>query len=380
MGRIKIGVIGTGIIGKSHLENYSKIPEVELAALCDVCPETLAGAAERFGVKDTYADFRDLLKRDDITAVDVCVHNNLHAPITIAALKAGKHVYCEKPMAGSYKDALAMREAAARLGLKLHIQLATLYSRENWIAKDIIDKGWLGRIYHARSVGYRRRGRPYVDGYATKEFVNSKYSAGGALFDMGVYHISQILFLAGLPEVERVTGRTYQENPMDAKRREISGYDVEELGLGFVNFAGGMSLDILEAWSINVNPFDGSFIVGSEGGVRLEPLSFHKSDGDLAMDTKFDVGIYDYRSRMLRDHYDAYKSSQGHWAAALAGEVPLLDTSGTALQTALISEGIFMSQKLGREVTAAEIKAGSASRSMTRQDVGGGKVIEYEAI
>ena len=94
--------------------------------------------------------------------------------MTIAALKAGKHVYCEKPIAGSYADGLAMVETAKSLGRRLHIQIANLYSRESKAAKTIIDEGGLGHIYHARSMGFRRRGRPFVDGYATPAFVKRR--------------------------------------------------------------------------------------------------------------------------------------------------------------------------------------------------------------
>jgi predicted dehydrogenase len=127
--------------------------------------------------------------------VDVCVHNNLHAPLTIAALKAGKHVYCEKPIAGAYADGLAMRDTAREVGRMLNIQLATLFSKETRIAKRLIEDGQLGNIYHARSSGFRRRGRPFVDGYGSHNFVRKPISGGGAMYDMAVYHIAQLLYL-----------------------------------------------------------------------------------------------------------------------------------------------------------------------------------------
>ena len=180
--------------------------------------------------------------------------------MTIEALKAGKDVYCEKPIVGSYADGRAMVETAKSLGRKLHIQIANLYSRETKAAKTIIDEGGLGHIYHARSVGFRRRGRPFVDGYATPAFVKKEVAGGGALFDMGVYHISEILYLIGAPKVERISGKVYQETPMDERRRAQSGYNVEELGLGFVRFEGGLTLDILEAWAMHLDRMDGSVV------------------------------------------------------------------------------------------------------------------------
>jgi predicted dehydrogenase len=96
---IRIGIIGIGQIGKHHLETYQKVPGARVVALADINAPELARVAAAHGIKDTYADFRKLLAREDIQAVDVCLHNNLHMPVTKAALEAGKHVYCEKPMA-----------------------------------------------------------------------------------------------------------------------------------------------------------------------------------------------------------------------------------------------------------------------------------------
>jgi predicted dehydrogenase len=295
------------------------------------------------------------LKLDDVDAVDVCLHNNLHRPATVAALEAGKHVYCEKPMAGSYRDAAAMLAAAHRYEKKLHIQLGTLYRNETRVAKELIDMGELGDVYHARSKGHRRRGRPYVDGYGSAGFVQKKHAAGGALYDMGVYHIAQLVYLMGNPEVERVVGRTYQKIAMDERRRQRSGYDVEELGLGFVIFKNGLSLDIIESWALHVDDLGGSVVLGSRGGVRLNPFGFFRAFGLLDMNGTVDLAGARYRWDNLTETGPYYASSQVHWIAALQGKVELLPTADIALTTMLISEGIYLSQELGREVRAEEI-------------------------
>lgn len=362
--RIRIGFVGVGQIAKSHLTRYAEIEGAEVVAAADIDAAELARVAERFKIPQTYASFRDLLQRDDIDAVDVCLHNNLHAPVTIAALEAGKHVYCEKPIAGSYVDGKAMVDAAARCGRRLSIQLATLFRKETKVARHLIEAGRLGYIYHARSTGFRRRGRPYVDGYGTANFVKKEIASGGALFDMGVYHIANLLYLLGTPAVERVTGKLYQETGMDAGRRSSSGYNVEELGLGFVRFAGGITLDLIEAWAIHLNPFEGSYIVGSDGGIRLDPFSFHTTLDDVEMDATFDLNGVDSRWHRLRPDEEAYDSPQHHWIAALQGRVELVPTAEIALQTMLISEGICLSDRLGREVTLQEIEAKSVSTAL----------------
>ena len=364
----RIGMIGVGQIGKRHLKYYRDVPGAQIVAVADINEDRAQEIADRFEIPDAYANAEAILERDDIEAVDVCLHNNLHLHYTAAALDAGKHVYCEKPMAGAYCDAARMLEKARETGLKLSIQLASLFSKETKAAKALIDGGHLGSLYHARSTGYRRRGRPYVDGYATKQFVQKAIAAGGALYDMGVYHIANMLYLLGNPAVLTISGKTYQETEMDAKRKADSGYDVEELGVGLVRLDNGVTLDIIEAWAIHLDPFEGSFVVGSRGGVRLEPFGYFHNVGDLEMDCRADLDSFDWRMHRVREFGDVYDSPQHHWIAALQERVDLLPTAEIALNTMLISEGVYLSSRLGREVTADEVKASSESTALDRRN------------
>src|SRR6266508_4657882 len=199
---IRIGLIGAGQRAQQHLEDYQGVVGAEILAIADINEALAQRVAAQFKIPNVHTDYQDLLQRDDIEAVDICLHNNLHRPVAIAAMEAGKHVYCEKPMAGSYADARIMYDTAQALGRKLSIQLFTLFKAETRAAKLLIDDGYLGELYHARSTGFRRRGRPYVDGYGTATFVQKRHAAGGALYDMGVYHIAGLLYLLGNPSVE----------------------------------------------------------------------------------------------------------------------------------------------------------------------------------
>lgn len=362
--KTRVGVIGVGQIGKHHLSNYSKMEHVEVVAVADVAEAEANRVAAMHGIPNVYTDFRKLLERDDIVAVDVCLHNNFHRPMTVAALEAGKHVFCEKPMAGAYADAEAMLEASKRTGKMLSIQNQEYFANHTKAAKSLIDGGHLGKLYHARSVGHRRRGRPYVDGYGSPAFVQKETATGGALYDMGVYHISTMLYLLGNPQVLRIAGKTYQEMPMDARRREKSGYSVEELGLGFVRLADNMTLDIIEAWAIHLDELGGSVVVGSDGGVRLNPFGFFRSVGDLDLDSTANLDRFSYRLHNVQEQGDVYDSPQHHWIAAVEGRVELLPTAEIALNCMLISEGIYRSGELGREVTAEEVREMSKSTAV----------------
>ena len=383
MKEIRVGIIGCGIIANAHARKYGEIPGVKIVAACDINAGKLDGFCEKYKIENKYADFRELLKRDDMDAVDVCVHNNLHAPVTVRVLEAGFHCYCEKPMAGAYADALLMYDRARECGKHLHIQLATLYSPQADCAKKFIDDGNLGHIYHARSYGYRRRGRPFVDGYATKEFDSRYWAAGGALYDMGVYYISQLLYLLNNPKVARISGQVYQELDMHEGRRAESGFDVEELGCGFVKFEGGLTMDILESWAIHAGDFPASIIAGSKGGLSISPVNkhdgaieFYNEISGYPVSSTLDVNAEHYRQSMIDPSLNDRGHPQNAWITALRGECAWPVTPDIALNTMLISEGIFKSSASGREVTADEIKKESKSLYIRKQETPFG-YIEY---
>jgi predicted dehydrogenase len=362
--RVRVGVIGVGQIGKRHVEQYSQMDNVEIVAVADLNEAEGQRVAEMYKIPNAYAKFQDLLARNDIQAVDVCLHNNFHRPVTVAALEAGKDVFCEKPMAGTYIDAECMWQTAQATGRKLSIQNQNYFHKETRAARALIDGGHLGKLYHARSTGHRRRGRPYVDGYGSPTFVQKSFSGGGALYDMGVYHISTILYLLGNPAALNISGQVYQETDIDPIRHKQSSYSVEELGVGFVRMEQNITLDIIEAWAIHMNSFEGSFVVGSKGGVRLDPFGFFQSIGDLDLDATTDLGRFIYRRHNVHEEGDIYDGPQQHWIAALQSRVDMIPTAEIALNCMLISEGIFLSGQLGREVTAEEVRALSKSASV----------------
>ncbi len=356
--KVKVGMIGCGQIAKIHLKHYDDIPEAEIVAVCDIREDEARRVAEERGIPHVLTDYHDLLAMDEIDSVDVCLHNRLHAPVTIDALRAGKNVYCEKPMASSYPEALRMLEVARETGRMLAIQFFSLYDPATRAAKKLIDEGKLGRIYYAKARHYRRRGRPFVDGYGTAQFVSSETSAGGALIDMCVYHAARMVYLLGNPDLLTVSGATFQELDMYPDRRASSGYDVEEFGMGFIRFAGGANLFIEEAWAVHQPSGASHQLFGSQGGIQFEPFTFYTTIGDIEFDATADLKDVDWRWHQCVPGTGDHNGSQRHWISAQLGRCKLVDSAGVALKTSMILDGIYLSQKLGREVTADEIAQG----------------------
>jgi predicted dehydrogenase len=366
--KIRVAVIGVGQQGERHVARYTEIPEAELVAVADLDDARGRAIAEQYGVPDVYTDYQDLLARDDIDAVDVVLHNRLHRPVTIEALDAGKNVYVEKPISWTYRDAKAMVDKAEETGRMLHVQLAQIYIPGTRAAKKLIDEGYLGDLYYAKSTHYRRRGRPFVDGYGTASFVNRRTAGGGAMLDVAVYHLSRMLYLLGNPDLRSVSGATFQRvSNMYEDRRRSSGYDVEEFGMGFIRLAGDIVYYMEEAWAIHSDNPDHDYVYGTKGGVRIDPpeqqggqilsapIQYYATIGDIEMDGTMELRQTDWRWQQVDPSVVHYTESQRHWISAQLGIVPLLDTAGIALTTAFITEGIYLSQHLGREVTAQEI-------------------------
>ncbi len=361
---IRIGVVGTGKIGNGHLKRYADIPGARVVAVCDINEAAARAAASEHGVADVYTDYHQMLARPDIQAVDVCLHNQLHRPVSIDAMQAGKDVYCEKPIAATYADGLAMVQAAERTGQRLHVQIGTIFSPAVRVAREMVDAGRLGEIYHGRAYVNLRHSRPFVDGRNTAQFVRKETAGGGALIDWGIYVMCKVLWLMGNPKPTRSTGQTYDKIPMDPARRAEARYDVEEMGCGFVHFDNGATLDVLAAWAMNLDEQNGCAVAGTKGGVMF-PSLVRRDDHDLpprffsAVADPWVTEPLDLEAANARwaeaGLADAYDSPQHHWVRVQQGKVELLPTARIALNMILIAEGVYRSVELGREVTTEEV-------------------------
>ena len=362
--KLGIGIIGVGQIGKKHLETYLSMPGIRVEEIAGKDPLRTKSVADTYHIAKWSTDFHRLLENPKIQAVSVCVHNNLHAPISIEAMRAGKHVLCEKPIAGTYLDGLSMYEASVSCKRHLAIQLSDLFTPETQAALHAIRQGWVGKPYLAHASGFRRRGRPFVDGYGTPSFVQKEKAGGGVLFDLGVYHIANILYLLENPKPGRICGRIYQKTEMDEERRKISQFDVEEIAIGWVSLSGDITLTINESWAIHLDQWESSYISGADGGVRLRPFGLFRSFGDLEINASADLEAFQFRMNHIRGEAEAYLDPIHHFVASIQEKVSPIPTAELALNTMLISEGIYLSQQLDHEVTSQEVISRSTSTSI----------------
>lgn len=192
---IKIGIIGAGSIARyRHLPETQGNPLAMVGAICDRNIERAEEMTAIYGGK-AYADYGDLLADDEIDAVIVAATNTTHAPMTIAALEAGKHVLCEKPMATTLEDARNMMKAAETSKKKLMIAQNQRLEAANIKAKEIIQSGKLGKIYTFRSIfGHPGCEDWAIDGEDTW-FFRKEVTGLGTLGDLAIHKLDLIRWI-----------------------------------------------------------------------------------------------------------------------------------------------------------------------------------------
>ncbi len=269
--KVRIGIIGCGAIAKhTHMHGYSKLNEkAEVVALADPLQSNLRalGALHSVDTQNQYSTYQELLRRDDIDAVSICTPNYLHAPQTIDALRAGKHVLCEKPMATNIEAAKAMVQAAEKTDRLLMVGFTHRYMQHNQTAQQLIKQGAIGKPFMMR-VRFAHDG-PYNSWAATTDwFFRPEQAGGGALLDMGIHALDICRFMLG--DIAQVFGH------VGTFVKDIPVEDSAIVSLAFENDAAGY---IEVGWSSKKGVL-GLEIYGSEGTLIVDyttPIRLHQS-------------------------------------------------------------------------------------------------------
>lgn len=288
--RLRIGLIGSGFMGKAHAFGYSTAArvfdllfELELACLADVTEETAAKAAAALGFARSTADWRSLVADPEIDVVNITAPNALHKEMALAAIAAGKHVYCEKPLAPLAKDAREMAEAAEAKGVKTQVGFNYLCNPMLRLAREMITAGELGEIR-----GYRGLHAEDYMADATSPFTfRHDPAGGGALADIGSHALATAEFLMGpaAGPITRVMGdcvSVIDERP-DGKggTRRV---EVNDIGRAFLRFASRATGSIEGNWIATGRKMQHDFeVYGTRGALafsqeRFNELHFYSTD------------------------------------------------------------------------------------------------------
>ena len=352
---IRVGIVGTGGISRAHHRTYTAIGGFEIVAVCDIIKSKANDAADRWGVprKHVFTSYNKMLEMDEIDTVSVCTYNQGHRRPTVAALNAGKHVFCEKPMAATLPDATAMVRAAKASGKILQIGIHSTFNPRLQFAKKVIDEGLLGDIYYAESTGGSRRRNP------GRTFIYKKTAGAGAIVDVGVYNMHDSLYAMGYPKPVRVSAIT--EDCISQQDPQFKGImDVEEFGVAWVRFDNGGVMVFKISWAVHQDSLGPNFCLGKEMGISLnEPVVYAdaytndlkklvKSEG-LTAEANPPEGMTTIQFSGFPE-VDVWQAQITAFREAVKADAPSPILPEGVLLTNVIMDGIFRSHAAGKEV------------------------------
>lgn len=268
--------MGLGYAGTTHLTSFLSLPNVEVVALAGKESDRLAELGALYNVPHLFDDWHDLVALPELDIVSIGTPNALHHPIAVAALAAGKHVFCEKPLALDTAEATEMVQAAKDHDRVLEVAFNHRRRADVQWARDYLETVGIGRIYHARASWKRRAGIPGLRSW----FTSKAMAGGGALIDLGPHVLDSLLFLLDEPRVVAVSAVTHGElgragyGAMDRQEQMASdtgAFGVEDLASALFRLDDGSSVAFEISWAAHsVDDEDIAIeLLGVEGGVRL---------------------------------------------------------------------------------------------------------------
>ncbi len=350
--QVKTAVIGLGV-GMAHGRGYLACPGSELYAVCDIDLQRLHERGDELHIprERQFADFNEMLALPELDAVSIALPNYLHAPVTIAALRAGKDVLCEKPLSISAADAQTMVDAARALNRKLMVCFNYRFRDDSRWLKSLQEAGSLGDIYYAKASWMRCQGIPGFGGW----FTQKSKSGGGPLIDLGVHILDLTLWLMGYPKPVSVSGATFAAfGPRGQKawgaRPDKVEYSVEDLAAGFVRFENGACLQIEASWASHTKPGRDEYSVnlfGTEGGCELDVPNYIDHDTVLFYNETGNVPVQIKPNITTRGGHDRVVA---HFVECLQNDKAPEATGEQGTQLIRIIDSLYESARSGHEV------------------------------
>lgn len=291
---VNIGVVGTGM-GRLHMQAYSEVPGVRLLAICDLNEPEARSFADKYGAPHVFTDYREMFALEGLDAVSIAVPNFLHAPMSIAALEAGLHVLCEKPMATKVEDAQVMAEKARQSNLRLMIHMNNRFRDANLVLGRQVREGKLGQTYYGRASMIRRRAVPNLHFPSTgimgrgPWFLDSEKAGGGALMDIGVHAYDLMWWFMGCPKPVSVSASTFRMLYNDDAAKAGLKFDVDELASAFVRYENGATAFVDVSWAANQGPEWNVRVFGTEAGILLNPPTIFRDNGGVLESTTVEL-------------------------------------------------------------------------------------------
>ncbi len=339
-----VGIIGAGGIANSaHIPNYKRHPRAEVIAVADVDPERARATAERHGFARWFTDYHDLLALSEVEAVSVTTPVFAHAEPAIAAMEAGKHVLCEKPIARTLPEANEMVKTAKRTGVIFTMGYQSRFSRMWEYTKRVIDAGALGQMYALNIVSGGKAGLPQP------WFLDKEKSGGGILIDWGIYTAYMINWLAGPVSIVYAATRAVRtEYPAGGVL--VRDVKVEDTSAVTLQFASGAIGVWYSTWA-GVTGHGYTAIDGTEGSLIMRPGN---GDSPLVYSTR--TSDPDYLQGWRKAGFtelsvpEQHYRKLDHFVTAVLDGTPLVMTGEDGRDALELITAIYQSAETGQPV------------------------------
>ena len=313
--KLRVGLIGTGFMGKTHVFGFAAAPrvfdlpfDIELHTVADITKDLAAEAARTLGFSKSSADWKSLIEDPEIDLIDITAPNALHKEMALAAIAAGKHVYCEKPLAPLATDARVMAEAAEAAGIKTQVGFNYLCNPMLALAHDLIVNGELGEIRSFRGV----HAEDYMADSQSPYTFRHDPEGGGALADLGSHALATAEYLLG--PISEVMGDcvTVYDNRPDGKGGTRS-VEVDDIGRAFLRFDNGATGSIEANWIATGRKMQHDFeIYGTKGAIKFSQERFNELHFYSAADTAGRQGFRRIEAGPNHAPYGLFCVAPGH--------------------------------------------------------------------
>jgi predicted dehydrogenase len=334
---LSIGVIGLRNVGKRHCRQAAASARMELVAGADTDPDLLARAAEEFGLAETYSSAEELIERSKVDAVVVALPNFLHAPVSIAAMEAGKDVLVEKPIARNATEAREMLAARDRTGRRLIVGMNQRFQPLRLAQWKLIAEGAIGDVYYAKAVWLRRTINQGLYGRGRWGF-SHELAGGGPLLDIGIHMLDLVLFLMGFPRALTVDGRCFYALGQEFSRQTGRPYAVEDMGVGIIRCEDGQVIHFESGYF--ANQLDENIrtiqLFGTRGGMQNDQL-FTMPEGEANLVP-------------VEEELNVPESPIEHFAEVCLDGAEPIPTAEQGLEAIAIVEAMYESSQTGRRI------------------------------
>lgn len=340
---LRVGVVGLGM-GRFHILGFRDHPGVKVVAIADPNADRLKEVGDQHGIQARYESAETMFAKEKLDIVSIATPNKFHMPLTIAALKAGCHVLCEKPMAMNAAEARKMIAAAKKARRRLMIDFSYRFTEQSMALKRQVETGILGDIYYGRTVWHRRRGIPGFGGW----FGTKALSGGGPLIDLGVHRLDLALWLMGYPKPTWVLGSAFNHLGAAQAAKQGKTFDVEDLAAGLIKFENGATLEVEASWDGNIAERDlmETRLWGTKAGLvqrnvdeagKFEAIIFLEREG-----VQFDMHVH--------PPVPNSPNAMCHFADSILNRKPHMATGEEGAIVMTILDAIYASAKSGKPV------------------------------